>query len=639
MADAVALIDLNTEFPDGTTSIRAATPSEDGRYFAYGLSSGGTDWTVIKVRDVATGAILPDTVPWVKFSGISWSHDGKGFFYSRYPTPEGLAHEADKDGATGEAAKSAGTEVAKNEHHMVYWHTLGTSADQDRKVFDIPEHPLWNVGASVTDDGATLLISVFDGCNPTNQLFYLDLSYFWEWLAVDAESAGPLRVVRLIDNFDGKFEYLANDGRKFYFLSNLAAPRNRIVSITLPEPGSPVEVDAAALAAIPIVEELPQSADPLEWAMVVGGDKLILCYLHDVIAVLEQRLLHNIAAAPARIELPAPGTISGASGRRDSPLLFCKFTSFVHPGTILKVDVAEGSGSSVQHYVTTVPGFDPAGFETTQDFVTSKDGARVPVFYVRAKRAEGAPVEPRPCLLYGYGGFSISLCPSFSSTRLVWLQELGGVYAQACIRGGSEYGEEWHTAGSLLNKQNCFNDFIAAAEHLVAKGITSPERLCIQGGSNGGLLVLACALQRPALYRAVVAQVAVADMLRFMRFTIGHAWCSEYGNPDKSKEDFDNVMKFSPLHNIRAPTSDAESLPAMLVCTADHDDRVVPLHSFKTVATLQHVAGASPHQLHPLLIYIDKKAGHGAGKPTSKILDEAADSYAFIAHQLGAIFA
>uniref|UniRef100_A0A7S1C904 Prolyl endopeptidase n=1 Tax=Bicosoecida sp. CB-2014 TaxID=1486930 RepID=A0A7S1C904_9STRA len=635
-----ALLDLNAEFPGGTTALSTFSFSEDGKLLGYGLSKDGSDWSTLYVRDVETGENLPDKVPWTKFTGISWTHDGKGFFYCRYPAPPGVDIDAgdaeeskgggdESKGEEGAGAKKAGTEVEANKGQQVCYHRLGTAASEDVVVFEWPEDKDWRFGTEVTDDGAFLLISVYNGCDPVNRLFYAPLTDV-------AEGQVHGKIVKLIDNFDAQYEYLANTGRLFYFKTNKDAPRYRIISTTLPEAGAAAEDDADALAAWPITEFVAQTDDVLSYAVAAAEDFLVLCYLHDVCDHVYLMRLSDAAAGRREVPLPAPGTIASLSARRRDHFCFFKFTNFLSPGTVFKLDFgandADGQpGVLSRWYKTEVREFDEDLFETTQRFTTSKDGTRVPYFVV-AKRGGGGP---RPCILYGYGGFNISIQPSFSSLRLAWLQNLGGALVVANIRGGGEYGEEWHKAGSLRQKQNVFDDFAAVAETLVKDGVTTPAQLCIQGGSNGGLLVLACALQRPELYGAGISQVPVTDMLRFHKFTIGHAWCTDYGNADESKEDFEAQMAYSPLHNVKAPTD--TPLPALLITTADHDDRVVPLHSFKMLATLQAVAGKAPVQAsRPLIARIEVNAGHGAGKPTSKVLDEYADIYAFAALSTGA---
>lgn len=630
------LLDLNAEFPEGTTALSTKAFSEDGSLLAYGLSEAGSDWATLHVRDVATGEQLPDRIKWTKFSGISWTHDGKGFFYCRYPAPDGVAAaKAEVDGTDGKR-KHAGTEVGANEMQQVCYHRIGESQEDDIVVFKYPEDPTWRFGTEVTDDGRFLLIHVYNGCDPVNRCFYAAL----DGLA-DGHVHGP--IVKLVDNFDAQYEYLANNDRTFYFKTNLDAPRYRIITITLPDAGSDIEGDPDALAALPKTEFVAQTSDVLSYAVVAADDQLVLVYLHDVCDVVKVMLLSDPESPIRDIPLPAPGTIASLSARRQDSFVFFKFTNFLSPGTIFKVDFTQNGedgspGALSRWYKTNVAGFDEDMFETVQHFAHSKDGTRIPYFLVR-KRPDAEESEPddspRPCILYGYGGFNISIQPSFSSLRLVWLQNLGGVLVVANIRGGGEYGEEWHKAGSLRQKQNCFDDFAAVAERLIADGVTTSPQLCIQGGSNGGLLVLACALQRPELYGAGISQVPVADMLRFHKFTIGHAWCTDYGNADESEEDFKYQLTYSPLHNVKEPTD--VPLPALLITTADHDDRVVPLHSFKMLATLQSVAGRAPVQAaRPLIARIDVDAGHGAGKPTSKILDEYADVYAFAALSTGA---
>eukprot|EP01138_Halocafeteria_seosinensis_P008108 gb/GECG01008286.1/.p1 GENE.gb/GECG01008286.1/~~gb/GECG01008286.1/.p1 ORF type:complete len:749 (+),score=94.85 gb/GECG01008286.1/:1-2247(+) len=628
--DAQVFLDLNEEFPDGTTSLACGSFSEDGKFFAYGLSIGGSDWVTIKVREAATGKDLEDRVSWVKFSSIEWLHDNSGFFYACFPAPEGVKAALDEG---DENQKAAGTETGSNKNHMICFHRLGTNPSEDKLVYSNPENPQWVVGCEVTDDGNYLLVLPSNGCDPVNRVYYVSLQSeeFKNWFH-SGNSNQPLPLVKLIDNFDAGYDYVANDGLEFYMMTNKYAPKYRLVKMQFPET-EPREIPSMA-------DVLPEEEDLLEWVKAVGDNRLLVCRLHDVTHRIELRHMHHPKHPPEIVQLPAPGCVAGVSAKRDHHEFFFKFVSFTFPGTIFRYELPKDdeqgevkAGTMTEHYATQVPGFVPDEFETWQDFAESTDGTKIPYFVVRKK---GSNKNPKPCILYGYGGFSISVKPSFAPFRLVWMKKLGGAIAVANIRGGGEYGERWHKAGSLLHKKNCFDDFCSVGEALVNNKITSAEQLAIMGGSNGGLLVLASALRRPELFRVGIAQVPVADMLRFHRFTIGHAWCTDYGCADNSQEEFEYLYSYSPLHNVYEPTSSKNQLPSLMLCTADHDDRVVPLHSFKMTSALQMTAGKSEHQQHPLIIRIEEKAGHGAGKPTSKILDEVSDVYTFIATEVGA---
>lgn len=577
-AEPRMLLDPNSLSEDGTTSLTVTVPSRDARFLAYGLSKAGSDWQELRVKDIASSRDEPDVLQWIKFSGASWAPDGSGFYYSRYPQP--------KEGA-------ALTEANKNQ--KVYFHRLGTAQSEDRLVYERPDQPDWGLHAHVTDDGAYLVYTVTHGTDPRKRVFYQSL----------AEKDAP--VVELLNDFDAAYSFLDNVGTLFYFRTNLDAPRYRVIAmdITRPERAHWREI-------------IPQQADKLESVSVVGGQ--LLCeYLKDARSDMRA---HTIEGKLIRsIELPGLGTVGGFGGRRDQKQTFYVFTSFTEPGAIYRYDVE--SGRSTLHWRPRVD-FDPAPYETRQVFATSKDGTRVPMFIVHKKgvRLDGQ----NPCLLYGYGGFNISLTPAFSVSRVVWLEQ-GGIYVQANLRGGGEYGAEWHQAGTKLGKQNVFDDFIACAEWLQKEKYTSPAKLAIQGGSNGGLLVGACMTQRPELFGAALPSVGVMDMLRFHLFTIGWAWKSDYGSSE-NEEEFKALLAYSPLHNLKPGTR----YPATLVKTADHDDRVVPAHSFKFSARLQECqAPGGP----PVLIRIETSAGHGAGTALSKVIEETADTYAFLIRVLG----
>jgi len=575
------LLDPNLLSEDGTVALSTLAVSDDGRLLAYGTSASGSDWEEFRVRDVAIGKDRPDHLKWIKFSGASWTKDGAGFFYSRYPEP------TDK----------ALTDV--NRFQKLYYHRLGTDQAQDVLVYERPDQPDWGMNAEVTDDGRYAVLQVWLGTDRRNRVYYLDLK----------EAKRPKvtgEVVRLLDDFDASYSFVGNDGPVFYFLTDLDAPRKRVIAI-----------DTRHAERARWREIIPQSADVLEGIQIIH-DTFVAQYMHDASSRLR---LFALDGRPVKeLELPTLGSIGGISGERKDDEMFYAFTSFLYPTTIFRYDFKTGASSVFK--APTID-FDPSSYETKQVFYASKDGTRVPMFITHKKglRLDGS----NPTYLYGYGGFNISLTPAFSVAVLAWL-EMGGVYALPNLRGGGEYGEEWHQAGMHDKKQNVFDDFIAAAEFLIAQGYTSTPKLAIAGGSNGGLLVGAAITQRPDLFGAALPAVGVMDMLRFHKFTIGWAWVTDYGSADSAAQ-FPYLYKYSPLHNIRAGTR----YPATLVTTADHDDRVVPGHSFKFTAALQ-AAQAGPQ---PVLIEIETKAGHGAGKPTSKLIEEQADRVAFLVRNLG----
>ncbi|KAK9165014.1 hypothetical protein Scep_000205 [Stephania cephalantha] len=612
-AKAEVLLDPNGLSEDGTVALNTSSISEDGKYLAYGLSSSGSDWVTIKVIRVEDKHLEPDTLSWVKFSRISWTHDGKGFFYSRYPAPK-----------EGEQL-DAGTETTTNLNHELYYHVLGTDQSQDVLCWKDPENPKHMFEAQVTDDGKYVLLIIAESCDPVNKLYYCDLASLPHGLEGFRGAEGMLPFIKLVDNFDASYWAVANDDTVFTFITNKDAPRYKLVRVNLKEPTVWTDVISES------------EKDVLESAYAVNGDQIIVAYLSDVKYVLQIRdlktgaLLHTL---PIDI-----GSVDGISGRRKDSEVFVGFTSFLTAGIIYRFNLATEVPDMKIFRETVVPGFDRTEFKVNQVFVPSKDGTKIPMFIVSKKdiTLDGS----HPCLLYGYGGFNISLTPYFSVSRTILIRHLGAVFCIANIRGGGEYGEEWHKAGSLAKKQNCFDDFISAAEYLVSSGYTQPEKLCIEGGSNGGLLIAACINQRPDLFGCALAHVGVMDMLRFHKFTIGHAWTSDYGCSDK-EEEFHWLIKYSPLHNVRRPWEqqgqDCQYPPTMLL-TADHDDRVVPLHSLKLLATMQHVLGTSldiSPQTNPIIGRIDRKAGHGAGRPTQKMIDEAADRYSFMAKMLKA---
>jgi prolyl oligopeptidase len=569
------LIDPNAWAKDGATALGEWVPSEDGNHILYSVQDGGTDWRTVKILDVATGAIAADTVEWVKFSNLSWAKDGSGFYYSRFAAP-------------AEGAKFQ----ALNENQQVYFHKLGTAQSADRLIYATPDAPKRGHSAQVTEDGKWLVITTTEGTDNRYEITILDLT---------DPAARPRTIVKGLEN---EWSLAGNVGSTFYWTTNKDAPRLRIVSM---------DVRQAAPA---IHEVVPQDKAVLEGAGIVGG-KLIASYLVDVKSELRRYALDG--KSDGVVALPGIGSVAGTSGAADDDELFYAFTSFATPTTIYRYDLKTGTAAP---WAQPKVAFDPGLYDVSQHFYASKDGTKVPMFIVRRK---DLPASPAPTLLYAYGGFNVSMNPAFSATRIAWLEQ-GGVLAVANIRGGGEYGKAWHDGGRLTHKQNVFDDFIAAGEDLIAQGVTSKDKLAIQGGSNGGLLVGAVVNQRPDLFAAALPQVGVMDMLRFDRFTAGRYWVDDYGYPSK-EADFRVLRAYSPYHNIRA----GQDYPAIMVTTADTDDRVVPGHSFKYTAALQAAQiGPKPH-----LIRIETRAGHGSGKPTDKVIAEAADSWAFAAAWTG----
>ncbi|KAH9616710.1 hypothetical protein KSS87_018152 [Heliosperma pusillum] len=608
-AKSEILLDPNQHCDDGTVALSTYSVSEDAKYLAYGLSSSGSDWVTIKVMRIEDRNVEPDTLSWVKFSGITWTHDNKGFFYNRYPAPN--------EGQTSDA----GTETNSNLNQELYYHFLGTDQSEDILCWKDPENPKHFFGSEVTDDGKYLLLSTTESCEVVNKVYYLDLTSLSSGLESFRGGKELLPFTKLVDNFDASYGAIANDDTVFTFRTNKDAPKYKLVRVDLKSPGIWTDV-------------IPQSEnDVLEVALPVNKTQLLVCYLRDVKHVLEVRdletgsLLHHL---PLDI-----GSVDDISAERKDSVVFFRFTSFLAPGIIYQCDLNTDAPEMKIFREIVVPKFERSEFEVDQVFVPSKDGTKIPMFIVARKgiKLDGS----HPCLLYGYGGFNISITPSFSVTRVVLLKHLGAIYCIANIRGGGEYGEEWHKAGTVAKKQNCFDDFTSAAEFLVSNGYTQPKKLCIEGGSNGGLLVGACINQRPDIFGCALAHVGVMDMLRFHKFTVGHAWTSDYGCSDK-EEEFQSLIKYSPVHNVRRPWEESSNpmsqYPSTMLLTADHDDRVVPLHSLKLLATMQHILATSLEngpQKNPIIGRIECKAGHGAGRPTQKQIDEAADRYSFMA--------
>ena len=571
------VLDPNTWSDDGTTALGGFTFSDDGKQLAYGIQESGSDWRTYRVMEVETGKVLEDKIEWMKFSGVSWAKDGSGFFYSRYEKPN-----------ENQELQSL------NLGQKVYFHKLGQSQSQDKLIHEDAENPEYGFGATVTEDGRYLILINWVGTDDRYRVLYRDLK---------DQAADKMNV--LIDKFENEYTLLGNEGSKLYFKSDWNAPKKCILTIDL------AADDRTPQVIVPAVNE------PIESASIVG-DSLVVSYLKDA---KSQISAFDLAGKPVReVELPGIGTASGFGGKRDQKETFFSFSSFNRPPSSYRYDLATGKTDLVR---SAKVDFDPNDFEVHQVFYQSKDGTRVPMFISHKKglKLDGT----NPTLLYGYGGFNISLTPSFSISKLQWM-EMGGIYAMANLRGGGEYGKDWHKAGTKTDKQNVFDDFIAAAEYLIENKYTAKQHLGIQGRSNGGLLVGACMTQRPDLYGACLPAVGVMDMLRFHRFTAGRFWTDDYGNADKDAAEFKALYAYSPYHNLKPGTE----YPPTLVSTADHDDRVVPWHSFKFAARLQVVHQGD----NPVLIRIETKAGHGSGKPTAKIIEEVADEWAFLAKHL-----
>ncbi|TWU36609.1 Prolyl endopeptidase precursor [Novipirellula aureliae] len=570
--DRTVFIDPNTLSEDGTVALAGIKLSSDGEWCAYSLADGGSDWRTWKVRNVQTGEDLPDLVEWVKFSGIAWMPDNSGFFYARYAQP-----------VEGE------TLLGTNENQRLFFHKLGDDQSQDQLIFERPDEPKWGFSPSVTDDGDYLIIHNSKSTDPESQIFYKDLG------------DPTAKVEPLIVGFDAEYEVVASQGKRIFVMTDNDAPKRRLIAVTVGDN------DRAEWE-----EMVPQCDDVLQSASLFG-ETFYLNYLKDAHSRVARR---SLAGEPLEdLPLPGVGTVYGFGGRDDATETFFSFTNYVTPESIYRVDLRNGQTSLWRSPEIAI---DTDNFVTEQIFATSKDGTRVPIIVTRRRdtKLDGS----NRTLLYGYGGFNISITPSFSPANAAWIDS-GGVYAVATLRGGGEYGREWHEAGMRLKKQNVFDDFISAAEHLIDAGYTKSNLLAVQGRSNGGLLVGAVMTQRPELFGACLPGVGVMDMMRYHQFTIGWAWVGEYGSSEE-EDQVENLLSYSPLHNLKPGTC----YPATLITTADRDDRVVPGHSFKFAAALQAAQSCEA----PTLIRIETRAGHGAGTPVSKRIDEYADLWSFL---------
>ena len=581
-AEPELLLDPNALSVDGSVSLADWAPSPDGRYLAYALSEGGADWAEIRVREIATALDLPDVVRWFRFSTISWTKDGRGFYYARFPEPP-----------PGKALEAA------LKDHQIHYHRVGTAQDDDRLIYWRRELPHHFVGAHVTDDGRYLLITLHEGTDPKNRLLFADLGD-----PMQPNVSAP--IVAVVDEDIAELTVVGNEGPVFLARTDLDAPNRRVIAIDPRVANGP---DGWKVI-------VPESQHAMESATVAGG-KLFCQYLVDVASEVQIFSLAGDAEGP--LALTGVATVAGMSGGERGDELFYVVTSPLLASTVFRYDVAKKESTA---FDDGRPAFDPAAYETRRVFYASKDGTDVPMF-ITARRdlvRDGS----NPAWLYGYGGFSISVTPAYRPDLPAWL-EMGGIFAQASLRGGSEYGEEWHRAGKLGKKQNVFDDFIAAAEYLIREKYTSPSRLAIEGRSNGGLLVGAVMTQRPELFAVAIPTVGVLDMLRYDHFTGGAAWAVEYGSAEKP-DQFDYLIRYSPLHNLTT----GRCYPATLVVTADHDDRVVPSHSFKFTAALQEAQNCD----RPVLIRIEAGGSHRY-RPTDRQIAERADILAFIASRLG----
>jgi len=570
------LLDPNTLRADGTAALSGLSVDRSAKLLAYAIAQAGSDWSEWHVRDISTGKDLPDLVQWTKFTNAEWTFDGRAFYYQRFPEP------------TDKAALTA-----SNKNAQLYLHTIGRPQSSDQLIYQRPDHPNWLFGSAVSDDGRYLALHIETGDAGRNLLFYQDLQ------------ATTPKTVELINQLQAQFHFIGNQGSTFFVNTTDNAPKGRVIAIDVNRPERANRKE--------IVPEQPETLGSVQYA----GGKLILSYLKDAHSVAK------IAGVNGKVEhelaLPGLGTSGFSSARASDTELIYSFDSFTAPLTFYRYDLKTNQSTLLRQSKLS---FDPSLYETEQVFYKSKDGTRVPMFLVHKKGLERN--GQNPTLLYAYGGFNVAVTPNFSATFLGWM-EMGGLLAVANLRGGSEYGEAWHQAGTKLHKQNVFDDFIAGAEFLIANKYTSTPKLSIFGGSNGGLLIGAVLNQRPERFGAAMPAVGVMDMLRFNKFTIGAAWEGDYGSPE-NPEEFKALYAYSPLHNIRAGVH----YPPTLITTSDHDDRVVPGHSFKYAATLQAAQGGPA----PILIRIETRAGHGAGKPTTKRIDEAADRFAFLVHEL-----
>jgi len=574
------LLDPNVLSQDGTVALSGYVPSDDGRFLAYGVAESGSDWNVWRIRDVETGDDLPESIRWVKFSSVAWTSDHQGFFYSRYDEPKGNEF------------------TGINYFQKLYYHRLKTDQTQDILVYDRPDQKEWGFGGSVSDDGQYLLISVWRGTEKKNLFFYAPIS--------NGKIPTKKDVIELLGEFDSDWQFLGNDQQVFYFETDDSSPRHRIVSIDI---NNPLRNNWKTIVS--------ESDESIESASLLGN-RFLIHYLKDATSIVRE--FSTDGKPGGELKIPELGTVSGFEGKRSADETFFTFTNYITPPTVLRLDLKTLESTT---WKSPALDFDPANYLTERVFYTSKDGTKIPMILSRKK---GTQKDGNlPSILYGYGGFNISITPNFSPANLAWMEH-GGLYAVANLRGGGEYGRDWHEAGMLDKKQHVFDDFISAAEYLIRENYTNNTRLAISGRSNGGLLVGAAMTQRPDLFAVALPAVGVMDMLRFHKFTIGWAWVSEFGSSEDPKQ-FANLLKYSPLHRLKPGTR----YPATLITTGDHDDRVVPGHSYKFAARLQSCQSGT----RPTLIRVETSAGHGAGTPVSKLIDTAADTLSFVWKNFG----
>ena len=569
--EPAVVINPNLLSQDGTSALTTTAFSKDGTLLAYGLSESGSDRQKIKIHNVDSRRDCHETIQWCRFASIAWKHNNEGFFYNRFPDPNTVPPED------------------QTNYSKVYWHKLGTAQSDDQLIYERPDNKELSFAPLITEDGRFLILNVYHGTDTKNRIYYRPAH------STDA-------FVKLLDDADASYAFIANSGSIFYFNSDLDAPRGRIIAIDVNNPGREN-----------FRQIIPEQRDVIDYAAFINNH-FVIAYMHDVHHQL--KIYDSSGNYVRQIPLPTLGTVTGLSGKQHDTEMFFAFTSFLFPSTIYRYDFTSNKLTVLRKPEID---FDSSLYQTRQVFYHSRDGTRIPMFITHRKdlKLDGSS----PTLLYGYGGFNISRRPSFSVAILAWLEQ-GGVYALANLRGGGEYGENWHKAGMLDRKQNVFDDFIAAAEWLIENKYTNPKKLAIKGGSNGGLLTAACMLQRPDLFGAVICQVPVIDMLRYHKFTVGRYWIPEYGNAEADPNQFRFLYAYSPLHNVK----DGAEYPPILVTSADTDDRVVPLHSKKFVAALQ----AKAARKNPVLLRVETKAGHGRGKPISKKIEELTDVYAFL---------
>lgn len=569
--ESVEVLDPNKLSTDGTAAISTQYFNKTGNLLAYGISQSGSDRQIVKILDTDTNKTYDETIKWCKFSGIAWKHDDSGFFYNRFPEPGTVSPED------------------LSNYSTIYWHKLGTDQSEDKLIYEDRKNKELGFHPFITEDGKYLFLHVYKGTASENTLMYKEVN-----------SDEPFK--KLISIPDAAYDFIDSYDNYAYIKTTYNSPKGRIIKIDLNNPSKENWQ-----------EIIPEQLDVIDSIKIIGG-KFVISYMQNAYHVLK---IYDLDGKLSKeIKLPTIGSVESVTGKRDEDEMFIKFTSFTYPSTTFKYSIAN---DKLELFKSAEVKFNPEDYETKQVFYKSKDGTLVPMFISHKK---GLKLDGNnPVMLYGYGGFNVSLNPSFSVSRVVWMEK-GGVFAMPNLRGGGEYGEDWHKAGMLEKKQNVFDDFISAGEWLISNKYTNSSKLAIHGGSNGGLLVGATMLQRPDLFGAVVCSVPVLDMLRYHKFTVGRYWISEYGNAEANPEHFNFMMKYSPLHNVKSGVN----YPSTLITTADTDDRVVPSHAHKFAATLQDIQKEG----NPILIRIETKAGHGAGKPTSKVIDEQADIYTFL---------